>query len=84
MESNSVGMDGDIVMPLIHDICALYWKTVKQTKKSRALFIEIMKYINFLNIYKISVKSIFYIMNNFYGFVGDKIYFLKSLINLKI
>ena len=78
MESNSVGIDGDIVMPLIHDICALYWKTVKQRKKSRALFIEIMKYINFLNIYKISVKSIFYILNNFHVYVDYKIYFLKS------
>ena len=78
MESNSVGVDGDIVMLLIHDVCALYWKTVKKRKKSRALFIEIMKYINFLNIYKISVKSILYIMNNFHDYIDDKIYFLKS------
>ena len=78
MESNSVGVDGDIVMPLIHDICALYCKTVKQRKKSRTLFIEIMRNINFLNIYKISVKSILYIMHNFHAYMNDKIYFLKS------
>ncbi len=47
MESNSVGVDGDIVMPLIHDICELYWETVKQRRKSRVLFIEIMMYINY-------------------------------------